>query len=869
LDSNLSYSLELTRPFWLIGLALLAVVVWFHVRSLSDFPLLQRRVSMVVRILIVLLLTLALAGLALRSPTRQRMLVVAIDDSQSLGEEARQRSDEVVDQLQQQSDDVQLRFVRFGSTPSPPVSDPKEWTEPLGEQDRMATDLSAALRIAAAAIPPGYVPDVLLLSDGNETSGDASLAATAIGSPVHVIPLPTRDDPEVQLSELVVPSQVRQGEPFYLEVVVQSNHDCEATIDLFRDDVKINSAEQPSIFKLEKGENKFRIRQSIDDRKQVAFAAQIRTESDTLLDNNEATGLVFAAGKPTVLVIDSDPEQIDSFRWALEEQDLRLEVRPPQGIPKDLAELQKFDCLILSNVPATDMSLSQMDIIRTYVEDLGGGLIMTGGDQAFGLGGYYKTTLETILPVRSNFEKEREKPSLAMVLVIDKSGSMGGQKMELAKDAAKAATELLGPRDQIGVIAFDGQSNWVSELHSGSDKGFVIDRIATIEAGGGTSIYPALSDAYEALLAASAKLKHVILLTDGHSSPGDFEGLAGDMAASRMTVSAVAVGSQADQDLLERIAEIGGGRYYHCEDPNAVPQIFAKETVEASKSAINELPFMPQVIRPTAVLSGLDLESAPFLLGYVVTRPKPTSEFILASENGDPLLSWWRYGLGMSVAYTSDISPRWAIEWIGWPEFGTFWAQVIRHAMRKSDSSGAFLSVQRSGDGVKLTLDAVDPLGNFVNDANTSLTLIAPERQPEQIELRQVAPGRYEAEFDAGRRGAYLMEVRQTAADGGAGLRQNQALVVGYPDELRLQPTNETLLAKIAQLSGGDYDPSPAEILTADERTARRRLSLWPYLLMTALGLFLFDVLLRRIDLSVQRFLPTKRGAESSLEYSL
>lgn len=859
----MSYSLELTRPYWLICLVLLLVVIWFHVRSLSDFPLLQRRISMCIRLLIVVLLTLALAGLALRSPTRQRMLVVAIDDSQSLGEEAKEKSDEIVGQLREQADDVQLRFVRFASQPSSPVSDPQEWAEPLSDEERMATDLSAALRISAAAIPPGFVPDVLLLSDGNETRGDASLAAAAIGVPIHVIPLPTRDDPEVQLSDLIVPSQVRQGEPFYLELVVQANHECEAAIDLFRDDVKIDSGDQKSTYKLEKGENRFRIRQSINDRKQVAFAAQVRTESDTLLDNNEATGLVFAAGKPTVLVIDEDTEQIDSFRWALEEQDLRLEVRPPQGIPKDLAELQKFDCLILSNVPATDMSMNQMDIIRTYVEDLGGGLIMTGGDQAFGLGGYYKTTLETILPVRSNFEKEREKPSLAMVLVIDKSGSMGGQKMELAKDAAKGAAELLGPRDQIGVIAFDDRAEWVSELHSGSDKGFVIDRIATIEAGGGTSIYPALSDAYESLLAASAKLKHVILLTDGHSSPGDFEGLSGDMAASRMTVSSVAVGSQADQELLERIAEIGGGRYYHCEDPSAVPQIFAKETVEASKSAINELPFMPQVIRPTAVLSGLDLETAPFLLGYVVTRPKPTSEFILASDTGDPLLSWWRYGLGMSVAYTSDISPRWAIEWMGWPDFGTFWAQVIRHAMRKSDSTGAFLSVQRSGEGVKLTLDAVDPLGNFVNDADTTLTLISPDRKTEQIELRQVAPGRYESEFDATRRGAYLMEVRQTTASGGAGLRQNQALVVGYPDELRLQPTDEALLEKVAERSGGKYDPAPAEILAADERTARRRLSLWPYLLMTALGLFVVDVLLRRIDFSVVRFLPRKRESVS------
>ncbi len=866
-----NYALEITRPVWLFALALLVAVVWFHFRSLSDFSLWQRRFSLLVRSLIVVLLSFALAGLALRSPTKQRTVLMAIDQSESLGKEARKRSGELIEQLQKEAGDATLRFVRFADVPSAPVDDPKTWSEEIEKDGRMASDLSAAIRVSAASIPPDQVPDILLLTDGHQTRGDALSAAARVGCPVNVIPLPTRDDPEVQLSDVIVPAQVRQGEPFYVEVVVQSNHEADAAIDVFRDDVRIDASEQGAAYHLKKGENRFRIRQTIDDKRQVDFAVQVRTKTDTLLDNNEARGLVFAAGKPTVLVIDQDPEQADSFRWALQEQDLRIEVRPPQGLPRELAELQKYDCLILSNIPATAMSLHQMDIIRTYVEDLGGGFIMTGGDQAFGLGGYYKTTLETILPVRSNFEKEREKPSLAMILVVDKSGSMGGQKIELAKDAAKGAVELLGPRDQIGVIAFDGSSNWVSELHGASDKGYVIDRIATIEASGGTSIYPALSDAYEALLAASAKLKHVILLTDGHSSPGDFEGLASDMAAARMTVSTVAVGSGADQNLLERIAEIGGGRYYFCDDPNAVPQIFAKETVEASKSAINELPFVPQLVRPTAVLSGLEMETAPFLLGFVVTRPKPTSEFILASETGEPLLSWWRYGLGMSVAFTSDISPRWANEWLAWPGFGPFWAQVIRHAMRKSSASGAFVTVDRTSSRARITLDAVDPLGNFINTAETELSLIGPNLETEKLNLRQTAPGRYETDFDTTGRGAYLMELVQKTPTGDVRLRQNRALVVGYPDELRLQPTNETLLRKIAAVSGGKYNPSLQKLFAPSERTVQRRLPLWPYLLMAALGLFVLDVLVRRIDLTIPQFWrdqPSPPPQTKSLELS-
>jgi hypothetical protein len=323
---------------------------------------------------------------------------------------------------------------------------------------------------------------------------------------------------------------------------------------------------------------------------------------------------------------------------------------------------------------------------------------------------------------------------------------------------------------------------------------------------------------------------------------------------SRMTVSTVAVGEGADQELLERIAEIGGGRYYFCDDPNAVPQIFAKETVEASKSAINELPFIPQVVRPTAVLSGVDIENAPFLLGYIVTRPKPTSEFILASESGEPVLSWWRYGLGMSVAFTSDISPRWSSEWLSWPGFGPFWAQVIRHAMRKSSAEGAFVTVERQGRRARVVLDAVDPLGRFINSAETGLSLIGPDLETERLSLRQTAPGRYETEFDVTDRGAYLMELQQKTATGDVRMRQNRALVVGYPDELRLRPTNETLLQEIADATGGRYNPTIEDLFAPSERTVQRRLALWPYLLMAALGLFVVDVFLRRIDLSTQTF---------------
>ncbi len=853
-----AWQLQWTRPqlmLWFIALAL-PILVWSQIRSLSDFPRWQRWLSFVTRVVVVLLIVLALGGLVLLVPTTRQMIVVAIDQSTSIDDDAKQKANAYIASLAsalESGDASEVRYLPFASRPElsieswPPVI---EDTNTAIVETPLGTDIAAAIRTAVASIPPSYVPKVVLLSDGNSTTGGEVAAAASAGIPIWTVPLPQRATPEVQLAAIVSPAQVRQGEPFYLEVVINSNTEATGFVDLYRGDIKIGDEDQKPI-ELKLGATKFRIRQTVVGQRQVTFAARLRGfgAADQLLDNNEANTIVAAAGRPRVLLIDADVDQTDSLRWALDEQKIDVEVRPAAGIPRELSELQGYECLILSNIPATAMTIRQMDVIRTYVQDLGGGLVMLGGDQSFGLGGYYRTHLEEILPVRSNFEKEREKPSLAMVLVIDKSGSMGGEKIELAKDAARAAVELLGPSDSVGVIAFDGESYWISELRLAADKGYIIDQISTIDAGGGTTMYPAMEDAYQALAAASAKLKHCILLTDGVSSPGDFEGLASEMATARMTVSTVALGEGSSEELLQDIARIGGGRYYFCDDPQSVPQVFAKETVEASKSAINELPFMPQLVRPTQVLEGIDLELAPLLLGYVVTRPKATSEFILASESGDPLLVWWRYGLGMTVAFTSDAKARWAAEWLSWPDFGPFWAQVIRHAMRKNDTRGVFVEIERTGETAKIVMDSVDDQGNFIDDSPTTLTVIDPSLKTNKIDMHQSAPGRYEASIDVSRRGSYQLDLAQNRG-GPERIGQTRGLAVGYPDELRLLPTNVQVLKQIAEVSSGRYDASPTSLLEPDGRQARQSIPLWPYLLMSALALFIIDVALRRIELS-------------------
>ncbi|MBM4082721.1 MAG: VWA domain-containing protein, partial [Planctomycetes bacterium] len=387
---------------------------------------------------------------------------------------------------------------------------------------------------------------------------------------------------------------------------------------------------------------------------------------------------------------------------------------------------------------------------------------MLGGDESFGLGGYYGTDVEKLLPVHVQPEMKKEKPTLAMMLLIDKSGSMTGLKMDLAKEAAIATAELLGPDDKVGVVAFDGAAYWIAPLQSGRDKFAIVDKISAIQAGGGTNMYPALEMAYEALSVAEAKLKHLIALTDGQTQSGDFKAIVARMASEKMTLSTVAIGQGADTNLLKQLADWSGGRYYFTEDAFAIPKIFTREAVMAAKSSLVEEPFMPHVVKPTEMTRGIRFDECPFLLGYVATKPKPTAEVSLISDRGEPVLAAWRVGLGKTAAFTSDVKARWASDWVTWREFPKFWAQVARSTMRKPTAAGFETSIAVEKGKARLTIDAVDPAGRYMNGLTTKVTVIKPGGESAEGEGRQIAPGRYEAVMPVDAVGTYVVRVVQS-----------------------------------------------------------------------------------------------------------
>ncbi len=833
--------LRIASPFWLALLLLLPLVAWHARRSLVSFGRTQRILSIALRMAVVATLVLALADIQERRTSDEHFVVLAVDCSASIDEAARRQAAAFVEEAVSGADGHRFAVIPFAGHPGPVG---EEIGDVSTDWQLGASNPAAVLRRAGAEIPDDCVGHIVLLSDGHETAGDLAAAAQASRMPVSVVPL-AGPKPEVSIASVRATPAPGVGQMFVVEVVVRSDHDDDGILELRRG--------RQTVFRgtvaVVQGDTHFRFRQTIvdEDETVVVFTAELEDFDDEQRKNNTGGDVVFPVGRPRVLVVESRPGLAVHLEKALGAENIAVDRCTPEQTPDGFESLRQYDLVVLSNVPATAFSPEKMDAFRQYVRDFGGGLIAVGGDQAFALGGYRETVLEELLPVWCDFKKKKKRPKLALVLVIDQSKSMTGQKIELAREAARRAIGVLSTEDQLGVIAFEDDSRWIVEIQPCGDKDELLQRVETIDTHGGTNVFPAMEKAYLALREAFAENKHVIVLTDGDSIPGDFRELTGEMAASGITVSTVAMGREAGRGLLEDIAKLGGGHPYFCADPKLVPQIFARDTLRASKAGINEEPFSPQVIDGQLATSGVDMTGAPRLLGYVETRAKPGSRLVLKSEAGDPLLAWWRYGQGITMVFTSDIQDRWAAAWLRWPGFNPFWAQLVRHAMRRERGDQFLTRLRQDGDRTHVAVEAVDPEGRFLNRARVKLTLVDPSGETAEKELTHVAPGRYAIELDTALLGTYFLELA-LEHEGRVVYRQRRAVVVPFGGEFHGRATNEELLRRVASDSGGTYDIQPSDVFATPDETVSAWQPMFAYLLMIAVVLFAVDVAVRRVN---------------------
>lgn len=846
-------------PLALVGLLAIPYLVWLG-RPRGTYSRGRERVSLILRILIVALLVFGLAGLQVVKAADKLAVVFLIDASDSMDEAARQSANQyVADVMQRMGPNDEAAVIVFGADAL--VERPMSPVRELGPVDSVPlplnTDLAEAIRLGLALYPGGSARRMVILSDGLPTIGNAEEAArlaAASGVEIETVPFSATLGQEVLVTSVSAPTRLDEGQLFDLGVTVESSLDTTADFRILGGGQLLHE----ETVSLHEGTNRFVLPITAGQPGLTSFRVQVvPTGEDHFYQNNELAAFSQVTGPPRVLVVRQDEADSQFLTDALLESGLLVDQTDATGLPFDLAALSGYSSVALVNVPASDLSPRKMTALQTYVRDLGGGLVVIGGEHAYGVGGYFRTPLEETLPVEMQLREQERIPQLAMVFVIDKSGSMadtgpgGIAKIELAKEAIIRSVQLLGPLDRVGVVSFDDQASWVVELRQMDDVDAVINQVGTLRADGGTDIYDGLLAMSRVLPEDPSTLKHVVLLTDGGADPSGIPELVSQLyEESNITLSAIAIG-EGYAPFLEDLPDLAGGRFHFARDPDSVPEIFTEETVLATRAYIIEEPFTPTLTGISPIMDGLS--GTPSLYGYVGTTIKPAAQQVLATGFGDPLLASWRYGLGRAVAWTSDTTGRWAADWVAWEGYPRFWSQAVRWTITEGVNQNVEVNVVPEGESAIVTLDALDEDGNYLNGLALDATLVRPGLESEPITLSQVAPGRYEGRFEPDEAGAYFVRVAGAedaegeTSDAQAALAQTTGWVLAYSPEYSARQGDPSYLSFLAGLTGGAVVEEPADIFAHNLSIDNTTQPVWPWLLLAAVVLLPFDIAVRRL----------------------
>lgn len=875
--SLLGGSLVFDRPAWLLLVLVAPVVSFAALRwSLADFPRRQLAAQAVVRALVLAGVAIALAGPSLRRAGKVAV-VALVDVSDSVADPALEIARKAVAELARAADahgSPPPRLVRFAAAPEeliPPGTTPDELARALTRFPRpgsAATDLALAGGFGAGLFDGAFVPRLLFISDGRPTRGDLPSLAERLRQrrlPIYVHPLPPPAGGDAAVIELVAPEDVRPNAPFNVDVHLLADRKLGARLHL-QGEAGVSIEDPDRALTLEPGTRTVTFTARIAEAGETTLRARLSPEGgDRHAENDEGVVVIATEREPRVLCLEGTPGAAAAFARALGRERIGADVRATRAFPSR-SELGQYDLVALADVPRSQLADASLAALDQFVRN-GGGLLVAGGTQSFGPGGYAETKLEDLLPVRLDPPARREEATLALALVIDKSGSMSGAKMDLTKEAARSTAETLPPGDQIAVVAFDSQATAVVRLQRAANRLRILTDIARIQPSGGTNILAGLREGVDELLVARARKKHVILLSDGQSPYDEIPDLVDAAANARITISAIGVGDGADQTLLKMIASRGGGRFYHARDPASIPRIFSRETSELGNPSIVERATAVQVAKRVAALAGVPLETAPSLGGYVLTRPRARAEMVLAAGDGSPLYARWQIGLGQVAAWTSDLGSRWGGAWTRWPPHEKLWSQIARATMRRRAATHFPIRTARMGDTVRLTIDAVGPDDRFMTGLRGEIEVsgVDPAGTPtarRSLPIAETAPGHYEASFRPEIEAGALLFRTVLEADGVPAADASGRITLPFAPELRphlpaaskVAPEGPALLAAVAGETGGRVIAQASDVgqifdlapeLHRDSRETRQPLQT-PVLLVT-LALFLLDILARRI----------------------
>ena len=871
-------------PLWLLGLLpLMWLAAWRHRTRLS-----RRRMA-----LAAMLRSLALAALALAltQPVLQQAItdvsvVYALDVSRSVAPAFVQSALEWMRQANKKGAPTQARYVVFADRPR--LLNSVEEIESVAVTDdstanrwvigQGATDLEQALDMAAFGFAPNHVKRLVLMTDGNATDGDLWRALPRLqaqGVRIFALPAPAAVDNDAWVEAVDLPEGVRQQEPAAVRVRVYSRARSQARIEMRLNDESL--AQQKAM--LAPGENEFIFRAQFKRQGANTVEVKVTADADQVLENDALTQTLWVGPRPKVLYVESNADSARYLRDALRKQGIDVAV----GSVEDFAaKLAGQDAVVLSDISAEKLDEASAQRLEAFVRE-GGGLVFAAGENTYGKEGFAKSKMERLLPVK--FEGQRKRKELDLVLLIDRSFSMRGQKLEFAKSAALSTLDLLDEHHRFSVIAFDSRPHEVVPLTEVGNKQRAEDLISGMSASGQTNVYNALWHGYRMLQNSTAKTKHMILLSDGNTAPpgklaaetsgsaamalirkerglppeqdsdtslasGGADELAAQLSQANITLSTVVIGENANLELMAQLARAGNGKNHVAKSEAEIPALFVTEAKRMLGESIVEEPFRPVVKLKTEALAGVDFANAPELKGFVLSKPKRFAEVVLEAKDHQPLLVQSHYGLGKSIAFLSDIKNRWAVDWLAWSGYGKLWAQVVRESIRRDTGEELALRVVRERREAVVTLTALTNDGQYRDDIAPKVRMTAPDRTSTVMPLRQIGPGKYQARIalQASTAGAYAFDLVNSPGLMPQALAQagTRSLFYGYADEYRVLPANIDLLRALCERTGGKFAPSVEEIFARHGDAGLASKPVWRYFAVLGLALFLLDVLVRR-----------------------
>jgi len=692
------------------------------------------------------------------------------------------------------------------------------------------TNLESAIRDGVAAMPAGAVPRIVLASDGNENLGSVERAiwqAQQLGIPIDTVPLAGHTKPGLLLESVGFPGQVFSGEHFPVEVTLESPRAATANVEMTAEGKVIGNSSVP----LEAGVNHLRLQATVNTVGAIALAGKISAGDLGETRFEDAVTL----RHPRVLLVSHDPAESEQHLVRTLESNQFEVVRSAGGIPD---KLDDYQLIVINNWDMESIPLARKEALEEF-EKAGGGLLWIAGEHNTYVEkkGQPEDALERSLPAK--LAPPRSPEGTAVVLIIDKSSSMEGRKIELARLAAIGVVENLRPIDSVGVLIYDNSFQWAVNLRKADDRPAIKRLIAGITPDGGTQIAPALTEAYQKIVAQSAAYKHIVLLTDGISEEGDTMTLTKEAVTNHVTISTVGLGQDVNRAFLEKVAESALGKAYFLNEPSGLEQILLKDVEEHTGSTAVEKPITAKVLKQAQVLEGVGMETAPPLKGYVRFQARPTADNVVEADKDDPLLVLWQYGLGCSAVFTSDAKDRWAVNWIAWPGFDRLWTNIFRDLLPHAPASETSADFDRANN--ELVVEYRLAQGVHEPAKVPDIYALGPNGFQAPLKVDKVAAGHYRGRLAIGQNQG-LFRVRPVA--------DSRAFPeVGFyrqEDEMTEYGNNVELLRQIASATGGRYNPSPRQVFDAGSRSIRATMEIWPGLLALALLLNLAELVLRK-----------------------